>query len=389
VPAGLPARLAELLVARAGRCGESGRVVLAGLAVAGRPLPEDLASEVTGLEPAEVRRGLRELAAARLLAEGTPGGGHRPRHALLAEAVAAALLPAERVELHERTARALRGTGDQALAAEAAGHWQAAGRPAEELPARVAAAEAAERVFGYAEAARHWQRAVELGQALPGAAEAAGIGLPRMFVRAIDALQASGGGERAGELAEEAYRRYAGHDDPGTAAVICARAAYFRHIEAPDAGLPLMEEALRLFGQAGPSAEHARAWLDYTVISFAQGRLQPATTALTAALKIAEAAGATAMIPQILALLAADAFIRRRPGEGFAFLRRARALAEASGAAQSQLWQDVTESDVLLKTGDFTRAAGLALRGLQATRQTGSFASVLAANAAEALLASI
>jgi len=387
VPAGLPARLAELLVARAGRCGESGRVVLAGLAVAGRPLPEDLASEVTGLEPAEVRRGLRELAAARLLAEGTPGGGHRPRHALLAEAVATALLPAERVELHERTARALRGTGDQALAAEAAGHWQAAGRPAEELPARVAAAEAAERVFGYAEAARHWQRAVELGQALPGAAEAAGIGLPRMFVRAIDALQASGGGERAGELAEEAYRRYAGHDDPGTAAVICARAAYFRHIEAPDAGLPLMEEALRLFGQAGPSSEHARAWLDYTVISFAQGRLQPATTALTTAHKIAEAAGATAMIPQILALLAADAFIRRQPGEGFAFLRRARALAEASGAAQSQLWQDVTESDVLLKTGDFTRAAGLALRGLQATRQTGSFASVLAANAAEALLA--
>jgi tetratricopeptide (TPR) repeat protein len=192
---------------------------------------------------------------------------------------------------------------------------------------------------------------------------------------------------RAGELAEEAYRRYAGHDDPGTAAVICARAAYFRHIEAPDAGLPLMEEALRLFGQAGPSAEHARAWLDYTVISFAQGRQQPATTALTTALKIAEAAGATVMIPQILALLAADAFIRRRPGEGFAFLRRARALAETAGAAQSLLSQDSVASDVLLKTGDFTRAAGLALRGLQATRQTGSFASVLAANAAEALLA--
>ena len=81
VPAGLPTRLAELLVARAGRCGESGRVVLAGLAVAGRPLPEDLASEVTGLEPAEVRRGLRELAAARLLAEGTPRGA-RARHRL-------------------------------------------------------------------------------------------------------------------------------------------------------------------------------------------------------------------------------------------------------------------------------------------------------------------
>ena len=59
--------------------------------------------------------------------------------------MAAGLLPGERAVLHERAARAL--AGDPALAAEVAGHWQAAGRPAEELPARVAAAEAAERVF--------------------------------------------------------------------------------------------------------------------------------------------------------------------------------------------------------------------------------------------------
>jgi len=40
--------------------------------------------------------------------------------------------------------------GDEALAAEVAGHWQAAGNPAGELPARLAAGAAAERVFGYA-----------------------------------------------------------------------------------------------------------------------------------------------------------------------------------------------------------------------------------------------
>ena len=39
-PAGLPARLAELLAARAGGCGENAGAVLAGLAVAGRPLSE-------------------------------------------------------------------------------------------------------------------------------------------------------------------------------------------------------------------------------------------------------------------------------------------------------------------------------------------------------------
>ena len=105
------------------------RAVLAALAVAGRPLAEDLLGEVTGLEAEAVRRGLRELAAARLLADDTTGGAHRPRHALLAEAVAAGLLPGERAVLHERTARALAAAGDEALAAEVAGHWAGRGPP--------------------------------------------------------------------------------------------------------------------------------------------------------------------------------------------------------------------------------------------------------------------
>ena len=112
VPAGLPARLAELLTARAGRCTGDARAVLAGLAVAGRPLTEDQIGAVAGLDVQALRRGLRELAEARLLADGTPGGGHRPRHALLAEAVAAGLLPGERAVLHERTARVLEAAGE-------------------------------------------------------------------------------------------------------------------------------------------------------------------------------------------------------------------------------------------------------------------------------------
>ena len=174
-PAGLPARLAELLAARAGRCAGNARAVLAGLAVAGRPLAEEPLAAVTGLDAEAVRGGLRELAATRLLAENTSGGEYRPRHALLAEAVAAGLLPGERAALHGSVARALAAGGDDRVA-EVAGHWQAAGNPAAELPARIAAAEAAERVFGYAEAAAHWQRAIELGQALPGGADAADVG---------------------------------------------------------------------------------------------------------------------------------------------------------------------------------------------------------------------
>jgi hypothetical protein len=107
-----------------------------------------------------------------------------------------------------------------------AGHWQAADRPAEEFPARVAAAQDAERVFGYAQAAVHWQRAVELGLTQPDVA--AGIDIPRLYVRAIDALNHAGDSVRVSLVAEEAYRRFAGHADPATAAVVCHRAAKFR-----------------------------------------------------------------------------------------------------------------------------------------------------------------
>ena len=89
-------------------------------------------------------------------------------------------------------ARALEATGDDTLAAEAAWHWAAAERVSEELPARVHAAEAAERVFGYVEAARHWQRAIDLCQALPGAADhLTGVDLLRLYVRALEALESS------------------------------------------------------------------------------------------------------------------------------------------------------------------------------------------------------
>jgi len=391
VPAGLPARLAELLTARADRCPGDGRAVLAGLAVAGRPLTEAQLREITGLDTETVREGLRELAAARLLAEDTAGGGHRPRHALLAEAVADGLLPGERAMLHERTAVTL--AGDPALAAEAAGHWQAAGRAAEELPARVAAASAAERVFGYAQAAAHWQRAIELCQAQPDIVAVAVLGLPRLYVRAIDALFRSGDSVHAGLVAAEAYGRFAGHADPATAAVVCYRAAIYRTSDAPAAGLPQMEEALRLFEQAPPSADHAEALLDYATffVLFVERRPQAAVPALNRALKIAEAAGATAVIPRILSLMAWVEFVRGRVKEGFATLKRGQALAHDMQDSPALVGLAINESDARLKLAQFKRAAEVAAHGFEAARQAGleawESATTLAANAAEALLA--
>jgi len=427
---GLPARLAELLTARVSGCGTQAWALLAAMSVAARALTEDQLASVTGLDAEALRAGLRELES-RSLAETADGGRHRARHALLAEAAAARLLPGERRGRHERLAEVLQADGE-ALAAEAADHWAAAGRGPEELRARVAAAREAERVFGYAEAAAHWQRAIELAGALAGQPRAAGPGeegtgeqraagpgeegtgeqraagpgegdfvadVPRWYLRAIDARHLAGNTEGAGILAEEACRRFAGHPDPVVAAAVRERAARFRGIgdvflggtATAGSGIPLLTEALALFDQAPPSADHAEALFYYGHYLFSgEGRQDEGIRAIRRGLAIAEAAGATALIPRMHPLLADDLFLAGRLAEGFAMLSRGRALAESGGDGEACLLIDVYESDALLKTARVAEAAEVAARGLANARQAGLEAfwttAILAANQAEALL---
>jgi DNA-binding CsgD family transcriptional regulator/tetratricopeptide (TPR) repeat protein len=368
-PAVLPARLAELLVARASSCGDAGQAVLAALAVAGRPLSEGSLGEITGLEPDAVRTAMHELTAARLLAP-PADGGHAPRHALLAEALAAELLPGERVSLHERIAGALQAAGDDALAAEAAGHWAAASRSGEELQARLTAARAAEQVFAYADAATHWQRAIELYEAEADADLGSGLDLPHLYIRAVDALEVSGDTVRAGAVAEQAYRRFADHPDRATAAAIHVRAGNLRGLFGPPpAGLTLMKEALRLFEGTAPSAEHAQAWEGYVGLLWFRdgGRPEEVLAAATRGLEVAEAAGAAMQKTHLLAVLADLSFVRGEVEEGFRLLAHARGEPGASRA----LTLAITEANALLKMGKLEQATRVGLRDLEDARKLG------------------
>ena len=58
-------------------------------------------------------------------------------------------------------------------------------------------------------------------------------------------------------------------------------------------------------------------------------------------MEIAEAAGATALVPRILPWLGLQAFPRGQVEEGFAILHRGRALAQASGDGTALLYLDV------------------------------------------------
>jgi DNA-binding CsgD family transcriptional regulator len=391
-PVALPARLAELLIARTARCGADARAVMSALAVAGRPLSGPLLVDVTGLDRDSVVAAVRDLTAARLLAV-PADGGHRARHALLAEAVTGELLPGERVTLHERVARALDSTGDETLAAEAAGHWAAVGRSGEELRARLAAGRAAERVFAYADAAAHWQRAIGLDQAEPGHLDAIAFDAPHLYIHAVDALEASGKRERAGSVAEEAYRRFGDHPDPATAAVIQLRAAPYRGIDSVSDEIPLLTAALRLFEGTRPSAEHAQAWLRYGT-DLLLGGLGPHSedglAALHRAREVAEAAGANALVPQIISLLAYESFYRGAVEDGFRLLEQGWSEPEASRDPWAVLWLAGIETHALLKVGKLEEATEVGLRSNDALRRRGFEESVSAriplCNAAEGLL---
>jgi DNA-binding CsgD family transcriptional regulator/tetratricopeptide (TPR) repeat protein len=394
-PLALPARLAELLIARAAGCGADGRAVLNALATAGRPLSERFLGEVTGLDPATVRTAVRELTAVRLLAAAVDGG-HRPRHALLGEAVAAELLPDERVALHERIAQALETVGEDTLAAEAAGHWAAAGRSAEELRARLAAAEAAQHVFAYADAAAHWQRAIDLCVAEPTVDLGAGIDVPHLYLRAVDALEASGDRRQARAVAEDAYRRFADHPDRATRALVSYRAGFFRGVtlDAPAAGLPLIEEALRLFEGTAPTVERAEAWYWYAHhFLFGSDGRRPGEVlaALDRALDAAEAADAATLRPRILCTRAAQLFDLGEVDEGLRLLARARDALEASPDPLAALWLAIIESDGLLKLGRLEEATRVGLRSLDEARRHGLASSyeanIATGNAVEGLLA--
>ena len=166
----LPRGLRDLLLQRFARVDESTQGVLRLAAAAGREVGYPLLRDTAGLSERDLRESLRRAVEHGVLVAEPSTSGFRFRHALLAEAIYATILPGEREELHARLAEVLARSGT-AGAAELAPHWAAAGRSTEALAASVDAAREAEAVFGLAEAKAHLERALTLWDAVPEAVE--------------------------------------------------------------------------------------------------------------------------------------------------------------------------------------------------------------------------
>jgi predicted ATPase len=261
----LPPHLRDLLLQRVARLDGPTQGVLRLAAAAGRDVGYPLLSATVELPDGVLRDSLRQAVDGGVLVAEPETSSFRFRHALLADAIYATIIPGEREELHARLAEELTHSGG-AGAAELALHWAASGRTADALAASIEAARQAEAVFGLAEALAHLERALALWHVVPAATELTALELDELCSWAAELAHRRGAPQRAVELGEKAVE-LVGADDPHRAALLHVRLGeYLYETGRNDAGLAALERAVEL--ATPPPASPVRA---YSVATLAGG----------------------------------------------------------------------------------------------------------------------
>jgi DNA-binding CsgD family transcriptional regulator/tetratricopeptide (TPR) repeat protein len=380
----LPRGLREVLLQRTARLDPGTLGLLRLAAAAGRDVGYPLLRAVAALPETQVRESLRQAVEHGVLVAVQATGSFRFRHALLAEAVYATLLPGEREELHGRLAEELARSG--AAAAELAPHWAVAGRTREALAASVAAARQAQPVFGLAEALAHLERALRLWHAVPDAAALVDVDLAGLCAWAAELAWDTGAPPRAVELAQRAIELVADGDPPRAALLHEGLGRYLHDSGRGDAAFAVIERAVELAPAQPPSPERAQVLAILGNLLMVNWRFDEAVPACEQALAVARAVGASAA--EILALRAFGSGLAYlgRGDEGLAQLWLAVRLAEERSDPNAH-HAYVSLTDVLTMLGRPRESARLAATAHEALHRYGRDRTTLVANQVEALVA--
>jgi DNA-binding CsgD family transcriptional regulator/tetratricopeptide (TPR) repeat protein len=393
-PGALPPGLQEVLLARVVRLGERTQQLLRVAAAAGPGVAQPLLEVVAGMDEAALLAGLREAVDQQVLLPEPGGEGYVFRHALLAEAVYAELLPGERVRLHNALAGALEaglGGGDApaSRAARLAHHWSAAGDQPRALSASLAAAAAAEQVYAFAEAQLQLERVLALWDSVADAEERAGMDREGLLARCGEAAYAAGDPARAAELVRQAIALVDPARQPRRAGLLHEQLAdYLRRLGDP-AALVEQQQAVRLVPPA-PSAERARVLGSLAKLLVLVSRFEEARRLAEEAVVIAGQLGARAEEAIARTALGAALVYLGEVDGGLAEAEAARRLATQAGDVILALRVILNHSDMLVATGRLDEAATVALDDIQQARRLGlarSYGPLLAYNATEALVA--
>jgi DNA-binding CsgD family transcriptional regulator/tetratricopeptide (TPR) repeat protein len=382
----VPLRLRDLLLQRVNRLDGATQSLLQLAAAAGRDVAYSLLRATATLPESDIRESLRRAVEHGVLVADQATGSFRFRHALLAEAVYATILPGEREELHARLAEAL--TRDGAPPTELATHWAAAGRSAKALAASVEAARQAEAVFGLAEARAHLERALDLWASVPYATELAHLDLAELCSWTAELASGTGAAPRALELAQRTVELVGG-SNPLRAASAQERLAHYLFENGDyDAGLAADRRAVDLVPSHPPSPERASVLAALAAGLMLVWRHDESLAVCEQALAVARAVDAR--IPELRALgvLGIDLAYLGRGDEGVAELRLALELAKRSGdpIALDRTYAHLT--DVLTMLGRPRESARLAETALEELRGYGIDETTLVSNWIEALIAS-
>jgi ATP/maltotriose-dependent transcriptional regulator MalT len=382
---GLPSSLREVLLRTVEQLTPETQALLRVAATAGRDADPSLLRDTAGLSVNETRRALREAVDHEVLVVDRDSGRFRFRHALLADAIYATVLPGELEETHTRLAEALSTRGDS-TAAELAPHWAAAGRPAEALSASVAAAREAQAVFGLAEAYAHLERAIALWHQVPDSRERPDTDLSSVCAWAAELASLVGAAPRAVELARMAIDLIPA-DEPHRAGLLHVRLGQYLHEAGHTAAaLHALTKAVDIVPADPPSPERASCLASLAGGLVTAWRYAESREVATEALTLSHQVGADQATVRARTALGCDLTYLGDSDQGVRELHLAIELAETIGDHLGLHRAYVHLTDCLTMLGRPTEATRTAKQALVVMRGYGIHSSVLLSNRIEALL---
>src|SRR5215468_6901547 len=372
---GLPAGLAELLLARLQRLSAAGQQVVHAAAVAGRQVEDDLVRRACGLDEPEYEQAVREAVANQLL---VPDGeeGYAFRHALLREAAYADLLPGERTRLHARLAELLsdevRLSTVPGTAAELAHHSLASHDIPGAFQASVRAGQEAERLAAPAEAHRHFDQALALWDRVTDPEKLASMQRGWLgFASAINAA-ASGDLHRAVQQLRRLLTYVTKAEDPVLVSRANERLAYYLlDIDADAAAVAAAHAAIEALPEEPPRWERARSLATYAQTLLTADDLSPAKTWALAARDAARGAKAGSSEADALVTLG---LLEERDGripEAIELFTQAHHQAEEAGVLGVRLRAAFQLARINLERGDLDQASATAHEGLLRAEEAG------------------
>lgn len=289
----LPAELADLLLVRLDGLDTRATDVVRAVAVAGRAVGHPTVSAVLESADEELDEAMRSAVETNVLVA-SGDGRYAFRHALLAEAVYADLLPGERRRWHAKYVEALSSGESPGTSAELAFHARGAGDTATAARASAQAGRDADALGAPAEAADHYLAALDLAErsATAGTEIGAefGSGATELVIAAAEALTAAGHTGRALSLAVD-HEKDAGDARVAALTLVASLALLVdnppvRPLDASSAALELLAEQ-----DADPQVR-ARALLTHARAQVALGRYEDAMGDAIQASEVAQRSGA-------------------------------------------------------------------------------------------------